>query len=894
MKKKLWPVMLLSLLLALSLINGGGLVTADDPGNTTVIEAEDALVVAHGNWTYQAADGASNGGYLYSSGSPEDVLELRFQGTELAINYLEHPNFGTMAIEIDSTVVRTVSARAPESNLSAQQTVGYLPDMIHTARIYATEGVIAIDTFEAVGFAVVEDSAPVGPSTFVIEPTLDAYSQQPIFQWGEEPTATWYNLVASSSTGQAINEWYEVGNGVSCPSSQCSLKAPSSLSSLVIGATDQVTVDWSINYWDGSAVTNDYVDVSFVIDPVQNVATANTTAYDGRPTFTWDKTPNGDELYYNIYTIDANNAFVFDDWYEASAVCLGSNCSATATLEQAMSNGAYTFYMRTWGLEGYGPWSGPYTFTINAPAVPGEPTKISPLTGATETDDDVTFSWNEVADASGYYLYLVGPAGSTPAGQMTGMVGDEISCSAGTCEWTVNLSHNGSWSWYLAAFNAAGDGSWGSPPDYDVQSFTLDYQPGAPTNLNEELMNGDPTFSWDGNPEVEWWNVQVLDGATTVLNEWYEVDAINEMYCNAGSCDLIPPFMILSPKAYTWSVEGWVNNRLTGATSDTLDLSTLTAPPAPDENNFAIPEGTPVTDTDRPSYQWDPVSGATYYRLEIQDAANVVQYNEWLRARTICGSVCIARPEVYLIANGDYTMLVQAYGPGGISANSGTFTFNMNMPSLAGQTPTGLAQETPQEVNEVVTKWDHMGASWYYNEVLDGGSVLFSGWAPFPLCDLTGSPGCFLDLAPLVGELADGTYTWNLQGWSSAGAVSNTASETLTVAVPAAGDANLLTPADGAILIEDDITFEWDYVEYATYYGLTLVDLYSGDVISTTWYSSEDAGCENSVDTCSVEQTVPTGEYRWAVVTYSQGSGPADYTYTEGVTPDNVLYKLGY
>jgi hypothetical protein len=83
-------------------------------------------------------------------------------------------------------------------------------------------------------------------------------------------------------------------------------------------------------------------------------------------------------------------------------------------------------------------------------------------------------------------------------------------------------------------------------------------------------------------------------------------------------------------------------------------------------------------------------------------------------------------------------------------------------------------------------------------------------------------------------------------------------------------------------------------VEYATYYGLTLVDLYSGDVISTTWYSSEDAGCENSVDTCSVEQTVPTGEYRWAVVTYSQGSGPADYTYTEGVTPDNVLYKLGY
>ncbi len=111
------------------------------------IESDSPQVSQTGIWQSQISPSASGGSYLYSSGVVNDVLSLEFEGTHLEIEYVRHPSFGSFAIEIDNTIVRTVETTHEETTFGNRAVVDYLEEGSHSLRVYPVEGTIGIDAF---------------------------------------------------------------------------------------------------------------------------------------------------------------------------------------------------------------------------------------------------------------------------------------------------------------------------------------------------------------------------------------------------------------------------------------------------------------------------------------------------------------------------------------------------------------------------------------------------------------------------------------------------------------------------------------------------------------------------------------------------------------------------
>lgn len=115
-----------------------------------LIESDDALVEHTGTWGTQRTPQASGGTYRFSGGSPDDGLMLEFIGTTLAILYVEGPQMGIMAVEVDGVVLRSVMTGADRTAYPRRAVFDYLTDEAHTLRVYASQGVIGVDAFIAV------------------------------------------------------------------------------------------------------------------------------------------------------------------------------------------------------------------------------------------------------------------------------------------------------------------------------------------------------------------------------------------------------------------------------------------------------------------------------------------------------------------------------------------------------------------------------------------------------------------------------------------------------------------------------------------------------------------------------------------------------------------------
>ncbi len=76
------------------------------------------------------------------------MLTLVFSGTTIEIVYLAGPHLGTLALEVDDTVLRTVITTADQTAYQQTAILNYLTDEPHTLRVYAQEGgVVAVDAF---------------------------------------------------------------------------------------------------------------------------------------------------------------------------------------------------------------------------------------------------------------------------------------------------------------------------------------------------------------------------------------------------------------------------------------------------------------------------------------------------------------------------------------------------------------------------------------------------------------------------------------------------------------------------------------------------------------------------------------------------------------------------
>ena len=145
-----WRGRLFAVWILFCFVLGGAILQPADAQSTQQwIESDDSRVTREGDWTRQTTSQASGGAYLFSGTDSANVLSVAFSGPSVEIWYLTGPTLGTMAIEVDGTVLRTVITTESTTQFSQRAVIDYLSDENHTLRVYPAVGLIAVDAFFA-------------------------------------------------------------------------------------------------------------------------------------------------------------------------------------------------------------------------------------------------------------------------------------------------------------------------------------------------------------------------------------------------------------------------------------------------------------------------------------------------------------------------------------------------------------------------------------------------------------------------------------------------------------------------------------------------------------------------------------------------------------------------
>jgi hypothetical protein len=197
-------------------------------------------------------------------------------------------------------------------------------------------------------------------------------------------------------------------------------------------------------------------------------------------------------------------------------------------------------------------------------------------------------------------------------------------------------------------------------------------------------------------------------------------------------------------------------------------------------------------------------------------------------------------------------------------------------------TPSGTTTTTtPTYIWNAVT-----GATWYYLWVNGpSGSPVIQQWYTAAQANCASGAGT-CSVTPST-TLANGTHTWWIQTYASAGygPWSSGLSFTVSGGVPPA--ATLVAPSGTSC--DTTPTYIWNAVSSATWYYLW-VNGPSGSVVKQ-WYTAAQAHCASGTGTCAVAPatTLASGTHTWWVQTWnSAGYGPWSAGKSFTVTPGSV------
>ena len=127
---------------------------------------------------------ASGGAYVYNSGQVGDSLSLSFTGTRLTLVYVQHPELGIFMVEVDGEIIAVVDSGQPEA-VGVQLPITNLSNEGHSLRVFASQGMIAIDAFYVDGLPEIAaepsntPTASMTPQDEVTEEATEAITMTP-------------------------------------------------------------------------------------------------------------------------------------------------------------------------------------------------------------------------------------------------------------------------------------------------------------------------------------------------------------------------------------------------------------------------------------------------------------------------------------------------------------------------------------------------------------------------------------------------------------------------------------------------------------------------------------------------------------------------------------------
>lgn len=298
-----------------------------------------------------------------------------------------------------------------------------------------------------------EASGPTLPgAATLVSPDGDiGTSFTPTYIWNKVSGATWYYLWVNSPSGNVIKQWVQAS--AVCSSSTCSATPAKSLS---VGNHTWWIQTWNeVGYGPWSAGMT-FSTTAPIPPGVATLVSPTGAIGDKTPTYTWDKA-SGATWYYLWVKRPSGDPIKL--WYDAAVVCGANTCSVTPTT--TLGAGNHTFWVQTWNPGGYGPWSAGMSFNVSPPGVA---TLVSP--SGSIGNSTPTYTWNQVNDATWYYLWINGPSGNVIK-QWYGTA--QANCNGMTCSVTPgNTLSGGTYTWWVQTWNPVGYGPWSSAQNFNV------------------------------------------------------------------------------------------------------------------------------------------------------------------------------------------------------------------------------------------------------------------------------------------------------------------------------------------------------------------------------------------------------------------------------------------
>ena len=440
------------------------------------------------------------------------------------------------------------------------------------------------------------------------------------------------------------------------------------------------------------------------VSPINKQILTAAAGYD-TPTFSWNPVP--DAAYYSLFVADnltPTKAFL------SSTSISGTSFTASAGLTPGHS---YTWYIGAVSTNGVAiGWSGPQSFSL-APLT-GTPTPLTPNSAiaAGPGFDAPTFTWNGVAAAGQYYLYVFDTTTNKPVINNPNVVGTSFVASTG-------LTPGHSFQWYIAAesTNNAVVNFNPTPASFSLAPLPTNTNgsaivptpaaPNSPTSIAAAPGFDTPTFTWTSVPDAGHYYLYVLDTTThqPVINN---PNIVGTSF--AASTGLTPGH------SFQWYIAAESTNNAVvnfNPTPGSFSLAPLIGTPTPLTPNSATPIAAgPGFDT--PTFNWNGVANAAHYYLYVLD---MTTHQPVINNPNVVGTSFVANTA--LTPGHSFQWYIAAESTNNAIVNFNPTPGSFSLAPLPGA-PTQLVPIVPGQSTSLTFTWSAvLGANHYYLYLLD-------------------------------------------------------------------------------------------------------------------------------------------------------------------------------
>jgi pimeloyl-ACP methyl ester carboxylesterase len=391
---------------------------------------------------------------------------------------------------------------------------------------------------------------------------------------------------------------------------------------------------------------------------------------------------------------------------------------------------------------------------IITPSPSGKPSLSNPGNGASlASSTDVTLQWNTVSGATQYKVELWGGPYSlmTPCDWQSG-----TSCHIGTM-WP------GTMSWHVKAKNATGqESSWSDTWTFTIQNATATPIPtvgkpslSSPNNGASLASNTDVTLLWNTVSGVTQYKVELWGGPYSLMTpcDWQSGTS-----CHIGT---------MWPGTMSWHVKAKNANGQESSWSDTwtFTIQSATATPIPTVGKPSLSSpgnGASLASSTDVTLQWNTVSGATQYKVELWGGPySLMTPCDW-QSGTSC--------HIGTMWPGTMSWHVKAKNATGQESSwSDTWTFTIQSATATPIPPTATPSWRPSlsspsngaslpKNTDVTLRWNSLSGATQYKVELWGGP--YSLMTP---CDWQSGTSCH------IGTMWPGNMVWHVKARNSSG-----------------------------------------------------------------------------------------------------------------------------